>query len=162
VRRRVQARIGRQIDAGHHPRSYHRFVSSEPDRSRIRISDADRAATAERLRLAVDEGRLDLTEYDARLRSAYAATTYGELEPITADLPPATVPAVREPAAAVERRKWLNEWREWLGGAIIMIAIWGTTSLVSGSLHAFWPAIPLGIWAAVLLASALSKKEKGA
>src|SRR5262245_54459610 len=122
-------------------------VSSEPDRSHMRISDADRAATAERLRIAVDEGRLDLAEYDARLRSAYAATTYGELEPITADLPPVTVPAKKEPAAAVERRKWLNEWREWLGGAVIMIAIWGTTSLVSGSLHAFWPAIPLGIWA---------------
>jgi Domain of unknown function (DUF1707) len=128
----------------------------------MRISDADRAAAAERLRIAVDEGRLDLTEYDARLRSAYAATTYGELEPVTADLPPVTVPAVKKPAAAAKRDKWLNEWREWLGGAIIMIAIWGTTSLVSGSLNAFWPAIPLGIWAAVLLAGALGKKEKGA
>ncbi len=136
-------------------------MSPEADRSYMRISDADRAAAAERLRIAVDEGRLDLTEYDARLRSAYAATTYGELEPITADLPPVSLPAVKEPAAVVERQKWLNEWREWLGGAVIMIAIWGTTSLVSGSLHAFWPAIPLGIWAAVLLAGALSKKEKG-
>ena len=135
-------------------------VSSEADRSHIRISDDDRAATAERLRIAVDEGRLDLTEYDERLRSAYAATTYGELEPITADLPPvATVPAVPQQAAVAERHKWLNEWREWLGGAVIMLAIWGTTSLVSGSLHAFWPAIPLGIWAAVLLADGLAKKK---
>ena len=73
---------------------------------------------------------------------------------------------MKEPAGAVERRKWLNEWREWLGGAVIMIAIWGTTSLMSGSFHAFWPAIPLGIWAAVLVAGAISKKdgkkEKGA
>jgi hypothetical protein len=138
-------------------------VSSEADRSHMRISDADRAATAERLRIAVDEGRLDLGEYDARLSSTYAATTYGELEPITADLPPAAVPfvpSVKEPTAVAERRKWLNEWREWLGGAVIMIAIWGTTSLVSGSLHAFWPAIPLGIWAAVLVAGALSKGKK--
>ena len=139
-------------------------VSSDADRSHMRISDADRAATAERLRIAVDEGRLDLTEYDTRLRSAYAAITYGELEPITADLPPAQeakLPAPKESAAA-ERRKLLNEWREWLGGAVIMMAIWGTTSLVSGLPHAFWPAIPLGIWAAVLLAGALGKKEKGA
>lgn len=139
-------------------------VSSEPDRSHMRVSDSDRAAAAERLRIAVDEGRLDLTEYDARLRSTYAATTYGELEPVTADLPAvqhATLPATKEPAVE-ERRKWLNEWREWLGGAIIMIAIWGTTSFVSGTLHTFWPAIPLGIWAAVLVASALGKKEKDA
>ncbi|WP_246170440.1 DUF1707 SHOCT-like domain-containing protein [Pseudonocardia hierapolitana] len=137
-------------------------MSPDADRSRMRISDADRAATAERLRIALDEGRLDLSEYDDRVRSAYAATTYGELEPITADLPPVTVPAVAQPAAALEHRKWTNEWREWLGGAIIMIAIWGGTSLLSGSLHSFWPAIPLGIWAAVLVAGALGKKEKGA
>jgi hypothetical protein len=140
-------------------------VSSEADHSRLRISDADRAAAAERLRIAVDEGRLDLTEYDARLRAAYAATTYGELEPITVDLPAvpeAKLPAAKASAAAVERRKWLNEWREWMGGAIIMIAIWGTTSLVNGSLHPFWPAIPIGIWAAVLVAGALGKKEKDA
>ena len=137
-------------------------VSPDADRSHIRISDADRAAAAERLRVALDEGRLDLTEYDERVRSAYAATTYGELEPVTADLPPVTVPAVKETAAAVERSKWLDEWREWLGGAVIMITIWGATSLVSGSLHAFWPAIPLGIWAAVLVAGALGKKGKDA
>jgi hypothetical protein len=140
------------------------LVSPDADRSHMRISDADRAATAERLRIALDEGRLDLTEYDDRVRSAYAATTYGDLEPITADLPPVTVPAVTQPAVAAERRKWMDEWREWLGGAIIMIAIWGGTSLMSGSLHSFWPAIPLGIWAAVLVAGALgkNKKEKGA
>jgi hypothetical protein len=135
------------------------LVSPDADRSRMRISDADRAATAERLRIALDEGRLDLTEYDERVRSAYAATTYGDLEPITADLPPVTVPAVTQPAVAAERRKWMNEWREWLGGALIMIAIWGGTSLMSGSLHSFWPAIPLGIWAAVLVAGALGKKD---
>jgi hypothetical protein len=144
-------------------------TSSDADRSRLRVSDADRAATAERLRIAVDEGRLDITEYDTRLRSAYAAVTYGELEPITADLPavpesqqPTTKePAAKEPSAPAERSKWRNEWREWFGGAIIMIAIWGTTSFVGGSPTAFWPAIPLGIWAAVLVAGAITKKQKG-
>lgn len=135
-------------------------VSSDADRADLRISDADRAATAERLRVAVDEGRLDLTEYDSRLRSAYAARTYRELDPLTADLP--ALPAVPQaPAgkATTRRRKQLDEWRDWLGGALIMIAIWGTTSLVGGELHAFWPAIPLGIWAAVLVAGALGKKD---
>ncbi len=138
-------------------------VSSNVDRGRLRISDADRSAAAERLRLAVDEGRLDLPEYDARLRCVYAATTYSELEPVTADLPPAPAaqpPAVTESKAVADRHEWLDEWREWLGGAVIMIAIWGSVSLVAGELTSFWPAIPLAIWAAVILAGAIGKKRK--
>jgi hypothetical protein len=136
-------------------------VTSDADRSRLRVSDADRSATAERLRIAVDEGRLDLTEYDSRLRSAYASRTYGELDAVTADLPAvAGPPAKKESRAVADRRAWQSEWRDWLGGAVIMLAIWGTTSLVSGGLIAFWPAIPLGIWAAVIVAGALGKKPK--
>jgi hypothetical protein len=139
-------------------------VTSDPDRSRLRVSDAERAATAERLRLAVDEGRLDITEYDSRLRSAYAARTYGDLDAITADLPAApaaTASAVEKRSrGATARRAWQSEWRDWVGGAVIMLAIWGTTSLVSGGLIAFWPAIPLGIWAAVIVAGALGRKPE--
>ena len=133
-------------------------MTSDADRSRLRVSDADRSATADRLRIAVDEGRLALTEYDSRLRSAYAARTYGELDTITADLP-----AVAAPPAVTKkesRHAWQSEWRDWLGGAVIMLAIWGTTSLVSGGLIAFWPAIPLAIWAAVIVAGALGRKPK--
>jgi hypothetical protein len=139
-------------------------VTSDADRSRLRVSDAERSATAERLRVAVDEGRLDLTEYDSRLRAAYAARTYGELDSVTADLPAvrtAGPPAVQKGSRAVaDRRAWQSEWRDWLGGAVIMLAIWGTTSLVSGALTAFWPAIPLGIWAAVIVAGALGRKPE--
>jgi hypothetical protein len=154
--------LSESIDAAHRPNARTiGVVSSDADHSRLRISDADRSAAAERLRIALVEGRIGLTEYDTRLQAAYAATTYGELEPITADLPAvpeAKLPAVAKSRAVDQRHKWLNEWREWIGGAVIMIAIWGTTSLVGGELTPFWPAIPLGIWAAVLLASAISKK----
>ena len=57
------------------------------DRSRLRISDADRHRVAELLREAAGEGRLDIDELDERLESAYAAKTYGDLVPLTADLP---------------------------------------------------------------------------
>jgi hypothetical protein len=57
------------------------------DPSLMRASDADRERVAEVLRTAVVEGRLDLHEVDERLRQVYAARTYGDLEPITKDLP---------------------------------------------------------------------------
>ncbi len=57
------------------------------EQSRLRISDADRHRVSEFLREAAGEGRLDLEELDQRLEAAYAAKTYGELVPLTADLP---------------------------------------------------------------------------
>ncbi|WP_165988947.1 DUF1707 domain-containing protein [Streptomyces sp. YIM 98790] len=63
----------------------------EPDPARrqpeLRASDADREAVAERLRDAAAEGRIDLEELQERLDQVFAAKTYGELEPVTADLP---------------------------------------------------------------------------
>lgn len=57
------------------------------DPSRMRISDEDRHQVAEVLRKAAGEGRIDLEELDERLEATYAAKTYGDLVPITADLP---------------------------------------------------------------------------
>lgn len=59
------------------------------DPARLRISDDDRHAVAEVLRHAAGEGRIDLEELDERLEATYAAKTYGDLVPITADLPAA-------------------------------------------------------------------------
>ncbi|WP_255953072.1 DUF1707 domain-containing protein [Streptomyces odontomachi] len=53
----------------------------------LRASDADRERVAERLRDAMAEGRLDMAEFEERLDAAYRARTYGELVPITRDLP---------------------------------------------------------------------------
>ncbi len=53
----------------------------------LRASDADRDKTAEVLRAAAAEGRIDLAELEERLERTFAARTYAELSPITADLP---------------------------------------------------------------------------
>lgn len=73
----------------------------------MRAADRDREATAERLRVALEEGRLGLHEYDERLGRAYGARTYAELDEVVADLPgPATaersavVPAAPAPPSA--------------------------------------------------------------
>ncbi|KOX00999.1 hypothetical protein ADK65_11610 [Streptomyces sp. NRRL B-1140] len=62
----------------------------------LRASDADREQVAEILRDALAEGRLDMEEFEERLDATYKARTYGELAPITRDLPAAgvTVPSV--------------------------------------------------------------------
>jgi hypothetical protein len=67
----------------------------------LRASDADRDRVAEVLRDALAEGRLDMEEFEERLEAAYKARTYGELAPLTRDLPaaaPVPVSFVKEPA----------------------------------------------------------------
>ena len=58
----------------------------------LRASDADREATANRLRQHHIEGRLDQDEFQARLDSCFAAKTVGELADVTRDLPAARAP----------------------------------------------------------------------
>jgi Domain of unknown function (DUF1707) len=58
-----------------------------PRRSTLRASDADREHVAERLRHATAEGRLSAEELEERLGAVFAARTYGELDPLVADLP---------------------------------------------------------------------------
>ena len=60
-----------------------------PDPRGMRASDADRDRAAELLREAAAEGRLSLDALDERLDLIYAAKTYAELAPVTADLPSA-------------------------------------------------------------------------
>jgi len=57
------------------------------DRMHLRVSDDDRHRVAEVLREAAGEGRLEVPELDERLEAAYAAKTYADLVPLTADLP---------------------------------------------------------------------------
>lgn len=51
-----------------------------------RLSNADRTETAAVLKRALDDGGLDLDEYDARVKAAYEATTVAETTPLLADL----------------------------------------------------------------------------
>jgi hypothetical protein len=75
----------------------------------MRASDSDRDRIAEALREAAAEGRLSLEELDERLDQVFAAKTYAELAPITADLPgagtaqPAPARAASPASAAVDR-----------------------------------------------------------
>ena len=65
------------------------MTDERPDLPMLRASDADRERVAEQLRDGLAEGRLDMEEFEERLEATYKARTYGELEPITRDLPAA-------------------------------------------------------------------------
>ncbi|MFF7251059.1 DUF1707 domain-containing protein [Embleya sp. NPDC008237] len=128
--------------------------------SAMRASDHDRDTTLARLATGYAEGRLDRGEYDERAARAAAATVLGELASLTADLPALPAPDRATPVTRAERdrrdlRAWLKEWLYWLGGAVILTAVWGTRCLVKGEVATYWPLVPLGIWAAVLVAIAI-------
>ncbi|MFF3870699.1 DUF1707 domain-containing protein [Streptomyces sp. NPDC001978] len=81
------------------------------DAPELRASDADRERVAEVLRDALAEGRLDMEEFEERLEATYKARTYGELTPITRDLPGAgTVapPPVSLHKDSVESGSWAS------------------------------------------------------
>ncbi|MFI6983676.1 DUF1707 domain-containing protein [Embleya sp. NPDC050154] len=126
----------------------------------MRASDHDRDTTLARLAAGYAEGRLDRSEYDERATRAAAASVLGELAELTADLPAARPRAATVATTRAERdrrdlREWLQEWRYWLGGAVILTGVWGTRCVLKGELIGYWPIVPLGVWAAVLIAIAV-------
>jgi hypothetical protein len=74
-------------------------MTETPD---VRASDAEREQVAARLGRAVGEGRLTLAEFSDRVGQAHAATTRGDLAPLTADLPAGSIAPAREQA----RTRW--------------------------------------------------------
>jgi hypothetical protein len=141
-------------------------------RDGMRAADGDRQVVAERLRVAVDEGRLSLSEYDERLHEAYAARTYGELDAVLADLPGPRVGEVAVPDGTGDRSpdrvppavpgsgegrrsvtaEWLWEvWEPYLKVVGIVLAVWTVASVLSGEALYFWPGWVAGPWGAVVL-----------
>jgi hypothetical protein len=143
-----------------------------PDPS-LRASDADRESVAAQLRAARQDGRLDTEELDERLGQAYAAKTFGELAPLTADLapapsaspPPAPAPAApAAPAAAADTQdgaNWRVRWASWAGTSVLLIGIWAIICIASGELQFFWPIFPIGFIALGLVAGMFSNWGSG-
>lgn len=142
----------------------------------LRAADNDRAAVAAALGEHMSAGRLTVAEYEERLAHAYAAKTYGELDELTADLPPLPRPAASTPAPLPDRPPahvpsacgpagaWgdpAHSWRAWLSTALIVVSIWAVTSLASWEVLYFWPIWVIVPWGAVLLAQTLTRGGNG-
>jgi hypothetical protein len=125
-------------------------------RDEMRAADADRQVVADKLKVALDEGRLDLHEYDERLQQAYAAKTYGDLDGLLTDLPTAklsvSVPAPVAVSSKHATAEWLGQvWSSWASAVSITTAIWLVSTLASRDLQYFWPIWVAGPWGVVLL-----------
>jgi hypothetical protein len=74
--------------------------AAKPQAPPLRASDAEREQTAEVLRNAATEGRLDVDELEERLQSAYTVRTRAELELLVADVSVGSItPALSGPTA---------------------------------------------------------------
>lgn len=126
-------------------------------REDMRAGDGDRKQVADQLKSALDEGRLDLNEYDERVQRAYSAKTYGDLDGLLDDLPGTVpvqhsqiqpVPSPLAPVAGAEAAKVDN--RQWMGGyagvVVVCTLIWLFTMVASRHWIYPWPVwmlIPL-------------------
>ena len=142
------------------------------DRDGLRAADVDREFVANRLRDALNEGRLTLTEYDDRLGQAYAARTYGDLKGLLADLPTVaspdgsqvvsapTMPSMVPPPPSVPKGltgKWIaHEWGDWVTISVILTVIW----LIAGAGY-FWPIWVIGIMGAAKLVQTVNGVASG-
>jgi hypothetical protein len=87
----------------------------------LRASDADREATAERLRTSHSEGRLDVRELQERLGRCLEAKTVGELEQLVSDLPRERP---RERPFHLQRLRPLPLLAVLIGALVIAGAVW--------------------------------------
>jgi hypothetical protein len=136
------------------------------EREKQRVSDGERQAAVERLRVAHDEGRLNLDEYDTRLAAAYSSVTYGDLDRLFDDLPAAGLAHVapgRPPVGATSQAVRPKPdpaldagtvdgmhlalrilWTIWGAAVAINLTVWFLVSLSAGDAAYFWP-----MWMAV-------------
>ncbi|BCY05511.1 DUF1707 domain-containing protein [Actinoplanes sp. L3-i22] len=115
----------------------------------LRAADHDRQQIADQLKVALDEGRLSLHEYDDRVAGAYAARTYAELLVLVQDLPRPGLNAteVRARRTADARREsrripvaLLVLWTIWASLAAVNLVVY---ALVRKTVNYYvypWPA----------------------
>jgi hypothetical protein len=138
------------------------------DHGKLRISNADRDQAIAQLQAALDEGRIDLAEFDERAKTAYEAKTNAELDLIFEDLPGGR-PKEGEvvPAEAVEAPDqaphgtphggppWLHRFpalRGLVTVGVMTTGIWVATWIGTGEPTYFWPIWPiLGLGIATVL-----------
>ena len=123
-----------------------------------RVGDADRERAAAVLAQAFRDGVLRVEEFDERLSAAYAAATVSDLEAVMRDLPRDWAEELRTAErsrhrAQLHRRAWRAGFHTYRRVLLLLVAIWGTTSLAAGDLLYPWPIWPALGWGIPLFLS---------
>jgi hypothetical protein len=136
---------------------------ARPDPVHMRAADADRHRIADRLKAALDEGRLSLHEYDDRVREAYAARTYADLLGLVTDLPQPGLSAEDVTARrAAERRREARKlpmalmvlWTIWAALAAVNVVVYVLVAKTVNEDVYMWPVWLLVPGAALLAVTA--------
>lgn len=125
-----------------------------------RASNAERDKVVRLLARHLEDGRIDLAEYDQRTAQVYATTTRDDLQLVLSDLPK----LAKEPAgnAAARIPIWQKiEGTSWLGVSVLVLFIWAAISLSVGEFTYPWPIWVIGPWGAVLVFRMLTGFESG-
>lgn len=145
-----------------------------------RAGDDDRKAVAEQLRVALEEGRLEIGEYDERVQAAYSAKTYGELDELLTDIPGVTPVGQSQLEPLRTRSKSVDDdddddddedeneddwseirsmWGGWAIMATILVGIWAITFIAGDEegVPYFWPIWPLGFTALGMSVATVTK-----
>ena len=130
----------------------------------MRVSDVERGKVQDHLRRAHEIGQLDLTEFDDRVRSAWAARTKGELDGVTADLPalpegPGRRPVFSDTGGGTAMRVLTIVWASL---AAVNLMVWGLLALTVGFVYPWWlwVAVPPGAALAVLYAAGIGRPPR--
>jgi hypothetical protein len=131
----------------------------------MRASDDDRQQVVDRLRAALEDGRLKMEEFTERVGLAYQAVTYADLAELHADLPtasprPAPAPAPAASRAAAAKRSAFADlpaplkvlWTIWLASVSVNVVVWVLVMATTGHLIYPWPVWVAGPDGAALLA----------
>lgn len=132
----------------------------------LRASDADRAATQDRLRRAVADGQLDLSEFDQRCAQAWSSRTRGDLAAVVRDLPEPLPPPPVPPRFRVFTDTGGGTTMRvlatiWACALVVNVIVWFLASVAGGDFLYLWPVwlVPPGAVLGVLYASGIGRPQ---
>jgi hypothetical protein len=136
----------------------------------MRAGTDDRKRVTDWLQVQYVAGRLSQTELEERIEQALAARTMGDLDALTADLPPMSTPAAppsarRESRRERRRRRGRGSKQGFAAHATtyvlvmaLLVTIWLLTSPEHGH---FWPVWPMLGWGFGLASHGLATLRHG-